>query len=131
MIKIVDIDRLSRKDFRRLNAMTLGSRGLMQYYLESAYEKDKHRLRYRRRERAHILYDINNKLIGWRLSMQYRNCSVCRWKTVIHVFVREKFRNGGYGRILVTNVIDTYPAEKIYCHGNNNFFKHFKVKNVN
>ena len=130
MIKVLDIQFLSRKNFRRLNAMTLGSRGLMQYYLESAYEKDKHRLRYRRREMAYVLYS-NKKIIGWRLLLQCRKCSICKWKTVVHIFVREKFRGNGYGRVLIQRIIDLHPGEQIYCHGNNNFFKQFNIKNVN
>lgn len=130
MIKIIGIERLEHKDYRRLRAMTLGDRGLMQYYLESAYAKDTPRLRYRRREQAHILYS-DNKMLGWRLFLQYRNCSICRWKNVVHVYVREKYRGKGNARKLLMNVIDSHPKDKLYCHGNNKFFKHFKIKNVN
>lgn len=128
-MQTIPIELISRKGYRRLRAMTYGDGGLMQYYIDSAYSKDKTRLRYRRREVAYVLY-VDGKIVGWRLLLQCRNCSICIWRNVIHIFVREKYRKLGYGKKIINTIIDLHPKLKLYCHGNIKFFKQFNIKSL-
>ena len=128
-IREIKVSDLSKKDVRRLRALTLGSNGLMQFYLESGASADTARLRTRKDEVACIAYE-NNTMIGWVMLMKRRTCSICVWKSSVHIFVRERYRNQGIARFLLKHVIDKTAATRLYCQGNIKFFKLFGIKHA-
>lgn len=62
--------------------------------------------------------------------MKRRTCSICVWKSSVHIFVRERYRNQGIARFLLKHVIDKTAATRLYCQGNIKFFKLFGIKHA-
>ena len=128
-VDLIPIDALTKEQYKKYSRLNLGDRGFMKYYLKSAFERDDARLHLRRNE---IILSIseNGKVISWVLLLDFRTCSVCKWKRSVHVYTRSKNRGKGLANILIKQAIALSYPMKLYCRGNLKFFSRYGIKNA-
>lgn len=128
-VDLIPVEALTKEQYKQFSRLNLGDRGFMKYYLKSAFEQDDARLTLRRNE---IILSIseNDKIVSWVLLLDFRTCSVCKWKRSIHVYTRSKNRGKGYAAILIKQAIALSYPKRLYCRGNLKFFSRYGIKNV-
>lgn len=126
-LNVIPVDILSKDEYKKYSKLNLGDKGLMKYYLKSAFDKELPRLKYRRNETIISITD-KGKILAWVLLLDSRNCSVCRWRKFAHIYTRATERNKGYANILMQKTLDITPQIKLYCRGNIKFFSKYGVK---
>ena len=127
-VDLIPVEALTKEQYKSFSRLNLGDRGFMKFYLKSAYEQDAARLATRRNE---IILSIseNGKVISWVLLLDFRACSVCKWKRSVHVYTRSKNRGRGMANILIKQAIALSHPKKVYCRGNQKFFSRYGIKN--
>lgn len=126
-LNVIPVDILSKEEYKKYSKLNLGDKGLMKYYLKSAFDKELPRLKYRRNE---TIISITNKgkVLAWVLLLESRNCSICRWRKFVHIYTRAPERNKGYAAILIQKTLDMTRPNKLYCRGNIKFFSKYGIK---
>lgn len=126
-IEILSVDELTKSQYLKYSKLTLGDKGLMKYYLKSAFDKETSRLKLRRNERILSITE-NDKVIAWVLLLEFRACYACRWKNGIHIYTRAKYRGKGYASQLIKEAIAITLPHMLYCRGNTKFFNKYGIK---
>lgn len=124
---VIPVAELDKKIYRKLIKLNLGDKGLMKFYLKTAYRQEEARLKYRRNETAIILYD-NGRIVCWVLLLDARACCGCKWKKTVHIYTRASKRGKGYANYLILKTIDLCKPAKLYCRGNTTFFNKYGIK---
>jgi len=128
-IDVLSVDELTKSQYLKYSKLNLGDKGLMKYYLKSAFDKEPSRLKLRRNERI-LSISENNRVIAWVLILEFRACYACRWKHGIHVYTRASHRGKGYASILIKEAIAITLPNRLYCRGNTKFFNKYGIKYV-
>lgn len=125
-VDILPVESLTKDQYKKYSKLNLGDKGLMKYYLKSAFDKEDSRLKYRRNETIYSI-SIKGKVQSWALILDYRLCCGCKWRRSIHIYTRAKSRGKGYAGIIIRKCIDNANGSKIYCRGNTPFFKRYDI----
>lgn len=126
-IDLIPVQSLTKDQYRKFSRLNLGDKGLMKFYLKTAFDGEAARLKLRRNELIISLSD-NGKVLAWVLLLDFRACYACRWKKSIHVYTRSSCRGKGYASILIHKAIALSAGKKIYCRGNAKFFAKYGIK---
>lgn len=125
-VSIIPVSSLSIEDYKKYSKLNLGDKGLMKFYLKSAFDKEESRLKYRRNETIYSI-SIEGIVQSWALVLDYRLCCGCKWRKSIHIYTRSTSRGKGYARNIIRKVLDTTAPERIYCRGNTAFFGRYNI----
>lgn len=127
MIKIVPVKSLSKKDIRRLRVLTLRDAGLMEFWLLCAIDNSTETLKFIKNEYAIIKY-VNQKIVGWRLLVDRKGSRFGRWKKVVNIFIRQRYRGKNYSSDIINAIKIFCPNQKLYCVGNIKYFNKFGIR---
>ncbi len=128
-IGLIPVEALTKEQYKQFSRLNLGDRGFMKFYLKSAFAQDDARLTLRRNETI-IYISENDKIVSWVLLLDFRKCSICKWKRSIHVYTRSRYRGKGYASILIKQAIALSYPKRLYCRGNQKFFSRYGIKNA-
>lgn len=122
---VKNVTDLTSEEYRKLYRLNEGKRGLMQSHLQSAYSKQSNIFR---KEEKVIMLVQGTLVLGWALLLTQKLCGRCKFKNIIHVYVRVAERKKNHGNTLVAKALELTQGEKVYCRGNAKFFKRYNIK---
>lgn len=126
-IELIPVRDLTISQYQQYLRLNLGSKGLMRMYLKESFEIQEAKMKLRRNETI-LSISTHGRIQSWVLLLEFRNCSICKWKHGIHVYTRASARGKGYASNLIQEALALRSPNKIYCRGNTKFFLRYGIK---